>query len=131
MIPVKLRRCSPFVVAAFLAAHLSACACTFSSVPRAAESKAKPEGHGCCTKKSPDEPQPSKPVKSSCCCDDPSHFAVQDEPTVGVKSPVVEVPVDLFLDAVRTGADRYVSDVSPPGRAPDVPLYTLHASLLI
>ena len=128
---VKLRRWSPLVVAGFLATHITACACSFTSLPNGQPPKAKPADHGCCSSQAQEPQQPSKPVSSSCCCDDASHFAVADEPSVAVKSLIVEPPPDLFPVPVSVEARRPIFDGSPPGRVPDVPLYTLHVSLLI
>lgn len=128
---MKFRRCSLPVVVAFLAAHITACACSVRSVPSGAKPNEKPADHGCCTRQSHDTPQPAKPADSSCCCDDASHFAIHEEPAAAVKSLIVDPPTDHFQAAVSVEARGVAIDGSPPGRAPDVPLYTLHASLLI
>ncbi|MEK7468604.1 MAG: hypothetical protein AAB074_14435 [Planctomycetota bacterium] len=128
---MKLRRCSPFVAVAFLAAHLAACACLRTSAGSRPASTSKPPEHSCCSKSSHDAPRPVEPVKSPCCCDDPSHFAVTDEPTVAVKSLLVDSPAVVLPVLLGAEIRRCAFDGSPPGRAPDVPLYTLHNSLLI
>lgn len=128
---MKLRRCSPLVATAFLAAHLAACACTMSITATHSGSTAKPTRHSCCPEESHPAPQPAKPAESSCCCEDASHFAILEEPTVSEQAPTAAVPLVQYPIFAGGEIRRHVFDGSPPWRAPDVLLYTLHASLLI
>lgn len=128
---MKLTRCSPLVAAAFLAAHLAACACTMSIAATHSGSTPKPTSHACCPEESHPAPQPATPAQSSCCCDDASHLAILEEPAVPEPLPMAAAPLVQYPMFAGREIHRHVFDGSPPGRAPDVPLYTLHASLLI
>lgn len=113
-------RFSILVATAFLAAQVIACACN-AAMPQGKER------HSCCEKNAP---KPSTPDSKSCCCSDGTHVAVAEE-----EGPIV---ADAGCFAVARDCrlapppcPRLFRDFgrAPPG--PGVPLYTLHASLLI
>jgi hypothetical protein len=111
----------PVAALAFVAAHVAAFACRVSmSEPPAAEESS------CCGKKAPKEPRPEpKP----CCCADGALVAVEAHAPSGLPEVEVEASETPRMPPVRVipGERAFL----PPGRAPDVPLYTLHSTLLI
>lgn len=113
--------------AAFFAGHVTASVCKASmSVPSPREHA--PE-HSCCGKHAPAPAE--APIPTPCCCVDGTNLAVEDEssPQTGPATPlivdlVVHPPVEL-KSAISAGGR------APPGHPPDVPLFTLNASLQI
>lgn len=113
--------------AAFFTGHFAATACQASmTVP--APRKSEPV-RSCCRKH---VPAPAKtPAPKPCCCADGTDLVVveylaaqpQSAPAVAVEW-VDSLPVEVPARGVAVGRP-------PPVRAPDVPLYTLHATLLI
>ena len=128
---MTIRRTTPFVVAAFLAAHITACACRTPEIRTARPASRESSGHDCCKKHGHPAPSAPQPAKSSCCCDDGSHFAVADGPesvTQMLHFVAWETP-----DSRSTGHEFLAAefDHASPARGPDVPIFLLHSTLLI
>jgi hypothetical protein len=111
----------------FIAGHFAATACQASmSIPAPRETKAE---HSCCGHHGPAAPK--APAPKACCCVDGAHLAVVVE-----KAPVADpaecvAPDDVTLVPVLLALPVFTGGRAPPGPAPGVPLYTLHATLLI
>lgn len=128
---MTIRRYSPLVVAAFLAAHLTACACRTPALRTASVRARESSGHDCCKKHNHQGPQTPQPAHSSCCCDDGSHFAVAEGPES--VSTEAELAAWEARASLSTGLERLPAEIdhASPARAPDIPLYLLHLTLLI
>ena len=113
--------------AAFIAGHVAATACQASmSVP--APRTTKP-AHSCCGNHAPSTPK--SPSPKSCCCVDGTHLAAWDEAAPAADAAECVAPGDDTLAPVTPDPSSAAGGRAPPGPAPGVPLYTLHASLLI
>ena len=122
------RRLAPLVVLAFLAAHVAACACRVSGTgSKAPEEKS----HSCCGETKP--PPSPKPAPVSCCCSDGSHEAISEHPGEPASQSAMLDAVFELPPAFTAGQASRISVFagSPPGRAPGVSLFILHAALLI
>lgn len=118
------------VAAAFLACQVAACACR---APRTEAPVKKAEANSCCSKHAAPPAEKKAPVRESksCCCSDGAHLAVADDTVQAAPQAEAEAPAVHALAPAAAPVRAAVLTGSPPARASTLPLYTLHASLLI
>lgn len=126
---MTFRRISPLVALAFFAAQVATCVCA-ASMERVVEAAGSKPAHSCCATHKESKSKPVAPARKECCCSDASHTALVDETVTPVRAPEIEAPVtDEVVPVALTTVPAPFE--GPPGRGPDVRLYTLHRSLLI
>ncbi|MCE9581498.1 MAG: hypothetical protein K8T20_03170 [Planctomycetes bacterium] len=125
---MKFRRLSPLVALAFFAAQVASSVCA-ASMAQVAEAGKKPV-RSCCAKHDEHEPKSPAPARDECCCSDGGHVAVLDEPALQVPLPEIDAPA--VVEVLHAGLTVVPAPFEgPPGRGPDIPLFTLHRTLLI